>query len=205
MIMLKRNGEDCEHAVPNYPGLLTANELRIYKAVLPIVVEQVRQFNERAAMLLEIEVKTLKIAEEVAARPVQPVGFWHVRYNLSKTLQSQLVLCSKGINGKERFGIIEQFDPDSPYAQANGNTALRMAGSDVAFLLRNYVENERAELRLFRADIEATVKESLAKEFPGLDCSRIVSAISSLCGVKASAKNEESPAQQQVGNMQIRF
>ena len=33
--MLKRNGENCEHPVPNYPGLLTAGELKAYQVIPP--------------------------------------------------------------------------------------------------------------------------------------------------------------------------
>jgi hypothetical protein len=45
--MLKRNGEDCEHPVPNYPGLLTASEFKAYNVAVPLVAEEVRLFNER--------------------------------------------------------------------------------------------------------------------------------------------------------------
>ena len=53
--MLKRNGENCEHPVPNYPGRLTASEFKAYNVAVPLVAVEVRLFNERATTLSEIE------------------------------------------------------------------------------------------------------------------------------------------------------
>jgi hypothetical protein len=53
--MLKRDGEDCEHPVPNYPGTLTTSEYKAYQAAIPLVAEQVRLHNERTKILTEIE------------------------------------------------------------------------------------------------------------------------------------------------------
>ena len=61
--MLKRNGEDCEHPVPNYPGLLTTSEFKAYNIAVPLVAEQVRLFNKRADILSEIEKRSAQIAE----------------------------------------------------------------------------------------------------------------------------------------------
>src|SRR5665213_980323 len=66
--MLKRNGEDCEHPVPNFPGLLTASELKAYNVAVPLVAVEVRLFNERAATLSEIEKQSAGTAEQVTSQ-----------------------------------------------------------------------------------------------------------------------------------------
>ena len=66
--MLKRNGENCEHPVPNYPGLLTTSEFKAYNVAVPLVAVEVRLFNERATTLSEIEKQSAGTAEQVAAQ-----------------------------------------------------------------------------------------------------------------------------------------
>ena len=43
--MLKRDGEACEHSVPNYTGLLTTSEYQASQAAVPLVAQQVRLYN----------------------------------------------------------------------------------------------------------------------------------------------------------------
>ena len=66
--MLKRNGEDCEHAVPNYPGLLTTSEHKAYTEAVTLVDENMRQFNERNDALTELEQQIPQIAEQVTTQ-----------------------------------------------------------------------------------------------------------------------------------------
>jgi hypothetical protein len=194
--MLKRNGEDCEHPVPNYPGLLTATEFKAYHVAVPLVAAEVRLFNERADMLSGIEKQSAQIAGQVAAQPApQLFAAWHTRHTLSKSPRSEMQLCSRAINGKEQFGIIEKFEPNAPYARKHGETDLLMTGNNVSVLLQDYVAKERAVLQLFRRDIEATVEEGLAEKFPGQNHSRVVRAISARCGNQVPVESEkEKPA-----------
>jgi hypothetical protein len=194
--MLKRNGENCEHPVPNYPGLLTASEFKAYNVAVPLVAEEVRLFNERADHLSEIEKQSAQIAEQVAAQPApQLFAAWHTRHALFKSPRSEILLCSRGLNGKEQFGIIEQFGANAPYARKHGETDLQMTGNNVFVLLQNYVEGERSVLQLFRKDIEATVEEKLLEKFPSQNHSRVVRAISARCENQMPVESEkEKPA-----------
>jgi hypothetical protein len=203
--MLKRNGENCEHPVPNYPGLLTASEYKAYHVAVPLVAEQVRLFNERANTLSEIEKQSPQIAEQVAAQSNHglqsltvngtPESVWQVRQTLFKSPRSEMLLCSRDIGEKKQFGVIEKFDPNSPYARVHGDSDLQMTGNNAFILLQNYVESEGAVLQFFRKDIEATVEESLSEKFPNQNHSRVVRAISASCGNQVPVESEkEKPA-----------
>jgi hypothetical protein len=203
--MLKRNGEDCEHPVPNYPGLLTASEYKAYNVAVPLVAEEVRLFNERANTLSEIEKQSAQIAEQVASQATHglqsltvketPESVWQIRQVLFKSPRSEMLLCSRDVGEKKQFGVIEKFDPNSPYARVHGDSDLQMTGNIAFVLLQNYVESERAVLQLFRKDIEAAVEENLLEKFPGQNHSRVVRAISARCGNQVPLESEkEKPA-----------
>ena len=142
--MLKRNGEDCEHPVPNYPGLLTASEFKAYNAAVPLVAEEVRLFNERATTLSEIEKQSPGTAEQVTSQMVRdlpsltvkgkPESEWQIRHVLFKSSRSEMLLCSRDHEGEQQFGVVEKFDPNSPYARVQSDTDLQMTGSN-AFVL----------------------------------------------------------------------
>jgi hypothetical protein len=203
--MLKRNGENCEHPVPNYPGLLTASEFKAYNVAVPLVAEEVRLFNERTATLLKIDHQSAQIADQVVKQSAEGLSsltvketqgsIWRIRQTLLKSPRSEVLLCSRDLDGKTQFGIIEKFDANSPYARIHGDTDLRITGNNAFILLQNYVENEHSVLQLFRKDIEATVEEKLSEKFPSQNHSRVVRAISARCESQVPAESEkEKPA-----------
>ena len=113
-----------------------------------------------------------------------------------------MLLCSRDHEGEQQFGVVEKFDPNSPYARVQSDTDLQMTGSNAFVLLQNYVESERSVLQLFRKDIEATVEENLSEKFPNQNHSRVVRAISARCGNQATVESEkEKPAK----NIKIRM
>ena len=203
--MLKRNGEDCEHPVPNYPGLLTASEFKAYNVAVPLVAVEVRLFNERATTLSEIEKQSAGTAEQVTSQMARdlpsltvkgkPEIEWKIRHVLMKSARSEMLLCSRDNEGEQQFGVVEKFDHKSPFARVHGNTDLQMTGNNAFVLLQNYVESERSVLQLFRKDIEASVEENLSEKFPGQNHSRVVRAISARCGNQMPVESEkEQPA-----------
>ena len=199
--MLKRNGENCEHPVPNYPGLLTASEFKAYNVAVPLVAVEVRLFNERATTLSEIEKQNAGTAEQVTSQVSRdlpsltvkgkPDSDWKIRHVLMKSARSEMLLCSRDNEGEQQFGVVEKFDPKSPFARVHGDTDLQMTGNNAFVLLQNYVESERSVLQLFRKDIEATVEENLSEKFPGQNHSRVVRAISARCGNQTPVESEK--------------
>ena len=97
--MLKRNGEICQAEVPDYPGRLTATELRAYKAAVASVENQLHDLAEAARALSDVEkqIPQWKGESENAAAPVLAVtggentgNQWHVLKTLVKTNRSEL-------------------------------------------------------------------------------------------------------------------
>ncbi|HEY4415325.1 MAG TPA: hypothetical protein VGO57_06500 [Verrucomicrobiae bacterium] len=201
--MLKRDGEDCEHPVPNYAGLLTTSEYQAYQAAIPVVAEQVRLHNERIKILAELEKQIPEIVEKIGGQKSTPlVGAWQLRHILFKTGSGEMTLCSRGVNNEEQFGVVERFDPNSPYARAKGDSQEIMRGNNAYLVLQNFVEGERSVLQLFRKDIAATVDEKLAGMFPKLNNKRVVRAITARCEGQVPVQSEqEAPAK----NVKIRM
>jgi isochorismate hydrolase len=199
--MLKRNGEDCEYPVPNYPGLLTASEHKAYTEAAALVAGNLRQFNERADALHDLEQQLPHIAEQATvqiARHTQSIAMkgaledaWQIHHVLLKSARSESLLGSRDTAQGKEFGIIEKFDPYSAYARAHGSAELQMTGRNAFLLLQNFVASERGVLQLFRKDIEATVEESLSEKFPGQNHSRVVRAISARCGNQVAVEGEK--------------
>ena len=169
-------------------------------------------FNERTNTLSGIDNQSAQIAEQVAAQSTQglqsltvkgtPESAWQIRQTLFKSSRSEMLLCSRDVEEKKQFAIVEKFDPHSQYARIHGETDLHMIGTNAFALLQSFVESERAVLQLFRKDIEATVEESLSEKFPNQTHSRVVRAISARCGNQAAVESEkEKPAK----NIKIRM
>jgi hypothetical protein len=213
--MLKRNGEDCEHPVPNYPGLLTTSEYKAYNIAVPLVAVEVQLFNERANTLSEIDSQSAQIAEQVAAQSTHglqsltvkgtPESTWQIRQTLFKSSRSEMLLCSRDVEEKKQFAIVEKFDPRSQYARIHGETDLHMIGTNAFALLQTFVESERGVLQLFRKDIEATVEENLSEKFPGQNHRRVVRAISARCENSATAESQKIEGEKIAKNVKVRF
>jgi hypothetical protein len=190
--MLKRNGEDCEHPVPNYPGLLTTTEFKAYRETLPTVTDDLKQFNERANTLAAIEKQSPEISGQVTAQTTATLsGDWQPRHVLFQSPRSEMRLCARDLNGKKQFGIIEKLPPNSPYARLHGESDLQMTGYDLLQLLQNFVEAERGVLHFFRQDIEAKAEECLAEKFPVHNNSRVIRAISAQCESQKPMEREQ--------------
>jgi hypothetical protein len=194
--MLKRDGEDCEHEVPNYPGLLTNREHAAYQAAIPVVAEEVRLYNERTKILAEIEKQSPEIAEKISSQQDIPLtAEWQLRHSLFKSTRSEMTLCSRSVDGEQQFGVIERFDPNSPYARTQGESDEIMRGNNAFLVLQNFVESERSVLDVYRKDIAATVEEKLTEMFPQLNNKRVVRAIVARCDGQVPVQAEkEAPA-----------
>jgi hypothetical protein len=195
--MLKRDGENCEHQVPNYPGLLTTSEYKAYQAAIPLVAEQVRLHNERIKLLAELEKRIPEIANQIAGEEfanLATIESWQFRHTLFTTSRSEIILCSRGTKDEEQFGVIERFDPNSPYARVHGNSQEIMRSNNAYLVLQNFVEGERNVLRMYRQDIAGTVDEKLTEMFPGLNNKRVVRAIAARCDSQEKRIQSEQEA-----------
>lgn len=213
--MLKRNGEICQADVPDYSGRLTATELRAYKAALASVENQLQGLSEAARALAEVEKQIPRWKGEfgntASTEILAGVGEensgdqWHVLKTLVKTSRSELLFCSRGLEQGQEFAVFEKFDPNSAYAQAQGNPELLLTSNNASLLLQDYVESERKMLQLVKHDIQATVEESLAEKFPAEDNSRVVKAIAARCSKCMSPAGQDIQPARTSQNVRVRF
>ena len=212
--MLKRNGETCQAEVPDYPGRLTATELRAYKAAVASVENQLHDLAEAARVLADVEkqIPQWKGESENAAAPLLAVtgsentgNQWYVLKTLVKTNRSELLFCSRALEEGSEFAVFEKFDPNSAYAQAQGNPELLLTSNNPSLLLQDYVESERKMLQLAKQDLQNTVEELLAEKFPAEDHSRVVKAIAARCSKCISQAGQEIQPPRASQNVRVRF
>jgi hypothetical protein len=213
--MLKRNGEVCQAEVPDYPGRLTATEKRAYSAAAANVEGHLRELAEAARALSAVERQLPQWKAEFNDTSAAPIlegmdkptagDQWHVVKSLVKTSRSELLFCSRALDEGREFAVFEKFDPNSAYAQAQGNPELLLTGDNALGLLEVYLESERRMLQLVKQNIEAAVEESLTEKFPGEDHSRVVRAISARCDKCISPNGQDVHSPRTSPNLRIRF
>jgi hypothetical protein len=213
--MLKRNGEICQAEVPDYPGRLTATEKRAYTAAVSTIEDQLRELAEAARAVSDVEKQIPQWRgnfDDDAAAQI-PAGTsertsgkqWRVVKTLVKTSRSELLFCSRALEDGREFAVFEKFDPNSAYAQAQGNPELLLTSNNISLLLQDYVESERRMLQLVKHDIEATVEEVLTERFPGEDHSRVIKAISARCSKCISPAGQDVQPPRSSHKVRIRF
>ena len=213
--MLKRNGEVCQAEVPDYPGRLTATEKRAYSTAAANVEGHLRELAEAARTLSAVEQQIPQWRAEFNDTSAAPIlegmdkpasgDQWHVVKSLVKTSRSELLFCSRALDDGREFAVFEKFDPNSAYAQAQGNPELLLNGDNAVGLLEVYLESERRMLQLVKQNIEAAVEESLTEKFPGEDHSRVVKAISARCDKCISPNGQDVHSPRSSPNVRIRF
>jgi hypothetical protein len=212
--MLKRNGEICQSEVPDYPGRLTATELRAYKAAVASVENQLHDLAQAARALSDVEKQIPQWkgeSENATAHVLAGVGEgnsgdqWNVVKTLVKTSRSELLFCSRALEEGWEFAVFEKFDPNSAYAQAQGNPELLLTSNNASLLLQDYVESERKMLQLVKQDIQSAVEEVLAERFPAEDNSRVVKAISARCSKCISPAGQDVRPTKASQNVRVRY
>ena len=212
-MLLRRNGEACEHPVPGFPGLLTDSEQKAYTEVVTSMAWLLKEFNDAAVTLAEIEKTIPTLAKEASEitpenRPTirNADSEWQIRRTLHKSARNEVLLCSRRTEQGTQFGIVEQFTHNSIYANARGDTDVQMTSNQASLLLQDYVAQERQVLQLFKQDIIVSVGETLAEKFPGQDYSRVAKAISARCEKSVSPEDRQTEmAEKQHRNVRIRF
>ena len=212
-MLLRRNGEACEHPVPGFPGLLTDSEQKAYREVVTSMAWLLKEFNDAAVTLAEIEKTIPTLAKEASENaPENSLAIrdadseWQIHRTLHKSARNEVLLCSRRTEQGKQFGIVEQFTHNSIYANAHGDTDVQMTSNQASLLLQDYVAQERQVLQLFKQDIIVSVGETLAEKFPGQDYSRVAKAISARCEKSVSPEDQQTEmVEKQSRNVRIRF
>jgi len=117
------------------------------------------------------------------------IGRWEVRSALLNLNHGEILLCQRG----NAFAVIERFDEDSPYAQANGNAQILLQGNDAHQLTAEFKANAGLTLEFMASNLTAKAQKIVWEQFPEHRFGRIVETISERCG--QAVANEEMISQ----------
>jgi hypothetical protein len=201
--MLKRNGQLCEHAVPDYSGRLTDAEFAAYNSVFTAVESDFKEFSSITSSLGQMEQTVPRLLEgttspaEASQRTVegQDGSKWNVVAPLLQMRRGEIVWCQRNVAGNSEFAVVERFDPDSALAKAQGPCEFQMKGNNARALLQDFIEGQRGALQMYASDIVAAAQERADEKYPGQDLSRVIDALSQRCTKQISVEQMESPAQ----------
>jgi len=200
--MMKRNGQLCEHSVPDYAGRLTDAEFLAYNSVFSAVESDFKELSTVANAVAEVEksfaqlVNAATASRETAPEVVEAAGAkWDVIKPLLKVSGSEMLWCKRHVEGAADFGIVERLDADSPLARAQGACSLQMTGLDAPTLMRNFLHEQREALGLYASDIVAEAHERIAEKYPGQDMDRVAKAVEARCAKKISSEQTLAPTQ----------
>ncbi|MCL4788604.1 MAG: hypothetical protein KJ070_17720 [Verrucomicrobia bacterium] len=116
---------------------------------------------------------------------------WEVRSALLNLKHGEILLCQRG----DEFAVIERFNGDSPYAQANGEAQMIWKGNDAQAVADAFKDDARLTLRFMVSNLTAKAQKIVWEQFPDHRPGNVVAAISERC--HQAIANEETISQDQ--------
>jgi len=120
-----------------------------------------------------------------------PVDRWEICSGLLTLRNSRVFLCKRAVAGVTEFAVIQTYPTNSPYAQANGDTELLMAGPDAVALVENYAVAAQHTLQLIAGNLIAKAHKIVWARFANTSPVRVINAISEECAQAASVSQPE--------------
>src|SRR5260221_2758956 len=203
---LKRNGELCKHTVPGFAGKLTPSEFDSYNAAFETIKDEFAALEKITNDIKELTTNPRAFAipdekfvhESIETRHGEMGGLtcnWDVRSRLLKLNHSETLLCERSTNEGKQFAVIEHFKSDSPYATANGNTAVILTSNDAAPAADDYAANAQHTLRFMASNIVGTAQKIVWERIASQNPARVVRAISERCAQVVGDVQDEIQAQ----------
>lgn len=199
---MKRNGQLCEHTVPDYSGRLTDSEFLVYNSVFASLEPDFKVLTTVSNALAEMEssftqlVEAAKTNQPERASVVEPLGGkWEIIKPLLKVDGTEMLWCKQRFNDTDSYGIVQRLDENSPLAKAQGACSLQVMGLDAHGLLRDFLQESREALGLFANDIVAEAYGQLAEKHPGQDMERVAQAIDARCAKQISSNQATAQTQ----------
>jgi len=201
--MLKRNGEECRFTVPDFVGRLTRAEFEAYN-------EAFDGIKDEFAALQRVQILVKELGANLEARQSPDSQFagqciktlnpedsrlpdvsWEIRARLLQLSHCEVLLCERTINEEKEYAVVERYQYDSAYAQANGNTMLLLTSNDPVLVTQDYVANAQHTIRFMASNMVATAQTIVWERFANNNASRVIRAISERCAKAAGeAQNE---------------
>jgi hypothetical protein len=203
---LKRNGELCKHAVPDFMGKLTPSEFDTYNAAFAVIKDEFDSLEEIKNAVKELTInpghftspdKQISLVVNELKEGDENAVHWHARSELLKLNSSHVFLCERfvGASGKKEFAVIELFKNDSPYAQANGNIRMLVTGNDPALVVQDYAATANHTLHFMASNMVASAQKVVWERIASQNPSRIIRAISDRCARAVGDAQDEIQAQ----------
>lgn len=104
-------------------------------------------------------------------------GHWEVLCALLNLQHSEILLCQKG----SQCAVIERFQEESFYAQANGCADILMQGADSGELTANFQAAAQHTLEFMASNLVAKAQKVVWEQFPNNRPSEVMAAISERC------------------------
>jgi hypothetical protein len=134
-------------------------------------------------------------ADGIIEIPNVPVDRWQIRSALLKLNNSEILLCDRTVGGQREFAVIQRFHAASPYAQANGNAEVLLAGRDPVFLVQAYAEGAQYTLGAMANNLLAKAHKTVWERFASTSPVRVIRAISEKCAQAASLNQDAEQTQ----------
>jgi hypothetical protein len=203
---LKRNGELCKYAVPDFVGKLTASEFDTYNAAFAVIKDEFNSLERIKNDVKELTANPMRFMRPDAQITISHVVdmsegernavSWDVRSRLLKLNQSQIFLCERSLGGRAKeFAAIELFKDDSAYAQANGNTRVLLTGNDAELVIQDYAANAEHTLHFMASNMVASAQKVVWERIASQSPSRVIRAISDRCAQAVGDAQNEIQAQ----------
>lgn len=204
--MLKRNGQLCEHAVPDYAGRLTDSEFVAYNSAFTAVEDDFNEFSGVTKSLSDLEKSVPQLIEPGSSsltRGTQTVegpdgSQWTVVAPLLRMATGgELMWCSRDLGTSREFAVVERYAAESALAKAQGEVDVQMTGRDAQALFQKFMSDQREALQMYAEDIVATAREKVEEKYPGQDMSRVLTAVAQRCAKQMPGEQPDANVQAQ--------
>ncbi|MGH7991811.1 MAG: hypothetical protein ACREDS_16670 [Limisphaerales bacterium] len=187
---LKRNGEVCKYTVPDFIGKLTPAEFDAYNDAFGAIQDEFGSLEQIKDNLKEItdnpgifQIPDSHFAGQSVVVPNTQSG--ESRLNVCSCLlklnRSDIVLCERETSEGKQFAVVERYQNDSPYAQANGNARVLAVSHDALQAVEDYVANAEHTLRFMASNMVARAQTIVWERFANQSPARVIRAISERC------------------------
>lgn len=190
--MLKRDGESCKYAVPDFEEKLTRSEFDSYNEAFETIKDELTAIRQIKAGLNELslnpEVFTVpdsQFANQTLETKDSERGDlnlkWVIRSRLLKLTCTDVFLCERITSDGQRFAVIEKYGDESPYAKANGATNMLLLSNDALQAVRDYSERADHTLQFMASNMVGTAQKVVWQRVASQNPNRVIQAISQRC------------------------
>lgn len=190
--MLKRDGESCKYAVPDFEEKLTRSEFDSYNEAFETIKDELTAIKQIKSGLSELSVNpgVFTIPDSQFANQTLETKDteredlnlkWSIRSRLLQLTCSDVFLCERVIPAGRQFAVIEKYGDESPYAKAHGKTNVLLVTNDAHQAVQDYADRADHTLHFMVSNIVATAQKIVWQRVASQNPSRIIQAISERC------------------------